>query len=208
MICMMECHPDSELTHMALQLSDGILAMQQGPADPIPGAFLSWPGLWHGWGNCQTAALTTIGRLLNEPRLIDAAENEAVSFYTTLINDTLFHAISMQDGKKELFSQIAYDIRPMVTGLMSLYRVTGKQVYAQQAGLAASWFLGRNAARAVMYDAGTGRCYDGIDAPDKINLNSGAESTIEALLTLLEIAADPAACRVMMEYAGSVGNDN
>ncbi|NOY79333.1 MAG: hypothetical protein GXO76_15885, partial [Calditrichaeota bacterium] len=47
-----------------------------------------------------------------------------------------------------------------------------------------SWLLGNNPAGAVMYDSKTGRCFDGIVAKETINRNSGAESTIEALLTL------------------------
>jgi len=45
----------------------------------------------------------------------------------------------------------------------------------------------------VIYDATSGRCYDGIDSARKINLNSGAESTIEALLTILEVEKNPIA---------------
>ena len=41
-----------------------------------------------------------------------------------------------------------------------------------------------------MYDPATGRCYDGINSPVDINRNSGAESTIEALLAL-QYAAMP-----------------
>jgi hypothetical protein len=32
-----------------------------------------------------------------------------------------------------------------------------------------------------MYDIENGRCYDGIDGESSINMNSGAESTIECL---------------------------
>jgi hypothetical protein len=35
-----------------------------------------------------------------------------------------------------------------------------------------------------MYDPKSGRTFDGIGSPEEINLNSGAESTIEALLSL------------------------
>jgi multiple sugar transport system substrate-binding protein len=43
-----------------------------------------------------------------------------------------------------------------------------------------------------MYDAATGRTFDGIDgpSPDDVNRNSGAESTIEALLALQQVAAN------------------
>ena len=86
------------------------------------------------------------------------------------------------------FPQIAYDIRSVVNGLICLYDITRKKEYGEWAGLAAAWFLGRNPAKRVMYHSETGRCYDGINSSDEINLNSGAESTIEALMTLLEVA--------------------
>ena len=39
-----------------------------------------------------------------------------------------------------------------------------------------------------MYDHETGRCFDGINARNSINKNSGAESTIECLLAYLDNA--------------------
>ena len=48
----------------------------------------------------------------------------------------------------------------------------------------AAWLAGENASGKVMWDPATGRCYDGIISKEEINLNSGAESTIEALLSL------------------------
>jgi hypothetical protein len=38
-----------------------------------------------------------------------------------------------------------------------------------------------------MYDPATGICFDGIISKQEINKNSGAESTIESLMILLEI---------------------
>jgi len=44
-----------------------------------------------------------------------------------------------------------------------------------------------------MYDSATGRCFDGIRGASEINRNSGAESTIEALMALVELDAYPEA---------------
>ena len=189
---------DGELTRMAEQLADGILKMQQGSSETCAGAFLSWPGLWHGWGNSQSAALLQLGNLLNKSQWISAAEDEAGQFYRPLIEGTMLHAVAIQIKRSEEFPQIVYDIRPMVTALVALHQIKGKAEYARLAGLAAAWLLGRNAAGTPMYDAGTGRGYDGIDHLQKVNRNAGAESTIEALLTLLEIVIDPVACEAMM----------
>ena len=58
----------------------------------------------------------------------------------------------------------------------------------QVAGIAAAWFFGNNPAGVAMYDPATGRTYDGINPGDPnnmVNRNSGAESTIHGLLTML-----------------------
>ncbi len=51
-----------------------------------------------------------------------------------------------------------------------------------------------------MYDITTGRCYDGIIGKDSINYNSGAESTIEALLTLQMVEKVPAIKKAFNNY--------
>ena len=57
------------------------------------------------------------------------------------------------------------------------------------------WFLGANAAGTAIYDEATGRGLDGIDQPSGkgVNRNAGAESTIESLLALGAVAAEPEA---------------
>jgi hypothetical protein len=82
---------------------------------------------------------------------------------------------------------------------MALYRATRDTRYAQFAGLAGSWFFGNNMAGVPMFDPDTGRCLDGIDGPHdwRVNRNAGAESTLEALLALLTVQADPVAVRYL-----------
>ena len=63
------------------------------------------------------------------------------------------------------------------------YKETGQNKYADYAGHLAAWFLGANHAGAIVYDSSTGICFDALSATGP-NLNSGAESTIEALLSL------------------------
>jgi len=62
--------------------------------------------------------------------------------------------------------------------------VTGEEKYLKRAEKIATWFTGKNIANQQMYDQATGRCFDGIVSETKVNMNSGAESTIEALLSL------------------------
>ena len=67
---------------------------------------------------------------------------------------------------------------------------------------AASWFTGNNVAGETMYASQTGRGYDGISGPNAVNKNAGAESTIEALFTVLEMERIPDARTWMQAEAG------
>lgn len=197
----LEMEKDRELVSYAEKLVDGILAMQLNTDDPYPGAFLSWRGSWHAYANAQTMALARLGKLFDEPEMIAAAEREAKMFYEKLIREEFFRSFNVNGNVSvKRFPQIAYDIRSVVNGLIYLYDITRKKEYVEWAGLAAAWFLGRNPAKRVMYHSETGRCYDGINSSDEINLNSGAESTIEALMTLLEVASHRIVHDRLMEW--------
>jgi hypothetical protein len=91
--------------------------------------------------------------------------------------------------------QIAYGTQVITAGFWALYQATGEEQYARYAGLTAAWLLGNNMAGVSMYDAESGRVFDGIDGPTpfRVNRNAGAESTIEGLYTLLLVADDPIA---------------
>ena len=197
----LEVEQDEELIEMTGKLVEAILAMQLDDESDYSGAFLSWRGIWHAYSNCQTQALARLGQILDEPDWIAAAEYEAFCWYSHLIDEGFIRLFELgADSSIERFPQIAYDIRPVVVGLLELYNSTGNKLYAQQAGLAASWLFGRNPAEQTMYDTETGRCFDGINDVDDVNLNSGAESTIEALYVLVEIAGNQAAHRTLMEW--------
>ena len=89
--------------------------------------------------------------------------------------------------------QIAYAVAPLVEGWLALARATADDRYAMFAGLTARWFVGDNVAGVPLYDPASGRTFDGIDGPGSVNRNAGGESTVEALLALGEVAADPVA---------------
>jgi hypothetical protein len=55
----------------------------------------------------------------------------------------------------------------------------------------AAWFFGANASGLPAYDPATGRTIDGISGDGVVNTNSGAESTIHGLLTMLALDANP-----------------
>jgi hypothetical protein len=171
------------------KLADGLMTMQDGDEASYPfGLHRSWETMWHMWGNGQTQALAVTGHLLQDLGMVKSAEREARGFYSRLLINGFFKEMDVADSTSRVrFEQIAYGVRPMAVGLIRLYEVTGKEEYLVMAGLAASWLLSNNVAGAAIYDPATGRCFDGIRDSTTINKNSGAESTIEALGTLLEV---------------------
>jgi hypothetical protein len=185
----------------------GLLAMQIGDEISYPfGAFLSWKNVWHGWGNSQTQALARTAKLLNDQTIKNAAVKEASYFYPFWMKSGFPR--EMQFVKEDTFaiknltrfSQIAYAIRPAVVGSLRLYEVTGQARFAELAGELSTWFFGNNPASKVMYDPETGRGFDGILSETELNLNSGAESTIEALYSILEVEANPIARRKLEKF--------
>ena len=98
------------------------------------------------------------------------------------------------------FDQIAYGIEPMVFAAAEAYKITGNDKYADMAGHLAAWLLGANPANTKMYETATGRCYDGISSASSVNHNSGAESTIEALLTMEKVEIHPAIKAALNKY--------
>ena len=88
-------------------------------------------------------------------------------------------------------SQIAYGADSRVQSLLATAEATGKVGLRQLAGMQAAWFFGANAAGVAAYDPATGRTIDGISGDGVVNRNSGAESTIHGLLTMLALDANP-----------------
>jgi len=184
---------DTTVRDFFVKLAEGINLMQFGDFEMFPyGVHLSWQTVWHSWGNAQTQALAMMGKSLNRKDFVASAEKEARNFYSRFLIDGYMREFDITDKENiKRYSQIAYGIRPMALGLVRLYEATGKEDYAKMAGLAASWFFGNNVAHKVMYDLSTGRGFDGIDDSNKTSLNAGAESTIEALYSILETTVNP-----------------
>jgi len=182
---------------MIEKFAEGFIVMQDGDASTFPyGLHRSWETMWHMWGNSQTAVLARAGRIFGKRSFTLSAEREAVGFYSRLLVQGFLTEMDLaKPGKNKVFDQIAYGVRPMTLGLLRLFDATGKREYLVMAGLAGSWFFGNNPAGLPMYDPGTGRCYDGIRDSVTINRNSGAESTVEALLTLIELEHYPDAVK-------------
>ncbi len=189
--------PDPAVEEMIRRFGDGLRMMQYGKADEFPyAAHASWIELWHAWGNAQTQALS------QSPDLT-SARLEAENFYPRLLIDGWIHSMDLSEpDATRRFEQIAYGVRCVAIGLLELFDATGDPRYAKMAGLAASWFTGNNVVATPMYDPSTGRGFDGIQDPQTVNFNSGAESTIEALYTILEIEEQPLAATWLYAEGG------
>jgi uncharacterized protein YyaL (SSP411 family) len=186
-----EINKDSLVSFME-HFADGLYLMQnEQPGTLQDGAILSWENVWHAYANIQSYALLVAGEVLDDPHQTAHALYEIDHFYpAVLAAGGLDHfLIRVVDGQVRVydqasFPQIAYGRRPMVWAALKAYEVTGNQTYLSTARELASWFSGNNPAKTAMYDPATGRGYDGISSAESINKNAGAESTIEALLTL------------------------
>ncbi|MEN8227951.1 MAG: hypothetical protein ABFS38_07325 [Bacteroidota bacterium] len=174
------------------KLGDDLLVVQYGDENRSPYfAFLSWKNIWHAWGNMQAYALLYTGRVLQNVRFIDAGLKEVKYFYPFCIEQNFLSDFRISSSNDSIlihdlhsFPQISYGIRPMIFASLEAYQVTGDEFYANLAGQLTTWYFGNNPAKQVMYDHLTGRAFDGIDSASKTNYNSGAESTIEALLSI------------------------
>lgn len=199
---------DAVMTAYVKKLADGIVLMQQGDATHFPySAFLSWENTWHAYGSDQAYALFKAGEFLNDPQYGSRALAEVDNFYPWLLQNGLkssFVVASNGSGvqltSEKSYEQIAYGIRPMVFAAIEAYRITGNDKYADIAGQLSAWFLGNNTVNKTMYSLTTGRCYDAISSAGNVNINSGAESTIEALLAMQRVESYPAVKIALNKY--------
>ena len=212
-----ETNKNKEIKNDIVKLCEGIIGMQlySGHANnesngqkkmPPYSVFLSWQNTWHEWGNSQADALLGAGRILKNKKYITHALKEIEEFYPYLMKENFLNdftvirngnILEMKDVNK--FPQIAYGIRPMVFASLKAYQITRNKKYAVTAAKLAGWFFGKNPANANMYNPKTGVCFDGILNEKEINKNSGAESTIEALLSLVEIEQNAVARKNLLE---------
>ncbi len=188
-------YPSATNRTLIQRLCEAIVAVQAGDERQFPWkAHMPWtpdPSLWHGWGSHQVAALAVAGRLLKNKQFVTSAELAANNMTVHLLaSDGPIYAF---DPTPREFEQIHYAVEFMVYGYTALSEATSKTQYRELARFAASWMMGNNTAKAIMYDAKSGRGYDGINGTEiaaAVNYNAGAESTIEALLSLLLLAAE------------------
>ena len=189
------------------KLADGIALMQQGDATHFPySSFLSWENTWHAYASDQAYSLLKAGTFLNDASYTAMGMAEVNNFYPWLIENGMKSSFVVEKSGAEVtlnsektYEQIAYGIRPMVSAAVEAYRLTNQEKYADIAGHLAAWFSGANDANKIMYSTTTGRCFDGIQSAS-VNINSGAESTIEALLTMEMVELYPAVKLAFNKY--------
>ncbi|MFH1195690.1 MAG: hypothetical protein V1720_08240 [bacterium] len=186
---------DSTVLPMMEKFCDGIMLMQEGDKEHFPyAAMLSWENLWHAWGNMQSNALLKSYEITGNKKYLNASLSEINYFYQYLLDRKFVNEFSIKKENnvveienEKVFSQIAYGISPMVFACVEAEQITKEEKYGELAAKISSWFFGNNPAAAQMYFPESGVCYDGIISDSEVNRNSGAESTIEALLTLIAI---------------------
>jgi multiple sugar transport system substrate-binding protein len=201
LLAIQRAEQSTALLLLATRTAELLAAHSAGSMATAPwGAHVDRPDAdWHAWGCRSTEALATAAMVLNRPDFAVAARREADGLWGRfLLAGQMASAIS-PDGTATWYPQIAYGIGPIVEGYLALAEATGERRYAVFAGLAASWFLGANPAGVSMYDEQTGRTFDGIDGSSsgQVNQNSGAESTIEALLALQRVTSNPDAAEYL-----------
>lgn len=187
--------PDDERSATALrQLSEGIAAMSAGDEQSWPyGAILPWAqsrSMWHAWGSQMPAALAAASVALGDERLAAPAVRDSALFSTTLLT-----AGGPDNGWFPTPAdrvQIAYGADSRVQSLLAVADATGSAGFEALAGIQAAWFFGANRSGARMYDPATGVTYDGLQTDGSVNRNSGAESTIHGLLTMIALDQRPA----------------
>ncbi|GAA1973648.1 hypothetical protein [Microbacterium pumilum] len=189
-----QAEPSDAIAATALrQLAEGIAAMSSGDAQSWPyGAILPWTesrSMWHAWGSQMPAALAAASEALGDPSLAKAAVKDAAVFTPTLLT-----AGGPDNGWFPTPTdrvQIAYGVDSRVQSLLAVADATGSRGFADLAAIQAAWFFGANRSAAQMYDSATGVGYDGLQPDGSVNRNSGAESTIHALLTMIALDSRP-----------------
>ncbi len=88
--------------------------------------------------------------------------------------------------KPEEFGEQPIDVAYTILALDHFYEVYGIDSYLEKSELAFSWFLGNNHLSRIIYNPGTGGCYDGLER-EHINLNQGAESTVSYLIARMTV---------------------
>jgi glycosyltransferase involved in cell wall biosynthesis len=134
-------------------------------------------------------ALFLVHNLTKNPEYLEIAE-KSLKFLTNIVffKDELSpigqNGWYNRNGVRSFFDQQPIDASSMVQTYLTAYAITKNEEYYNNAVLAFNWFLGKNHLKQMIYNDVTGGCHDGL-SKSSINLNQGAESTIEYLISRL-----------------------
>lgn len=189
--------------------AEGIAAMSAGDASSWPyGAVLPWThsqSMWHGWGSQMAAGLARAAQVVDRPVLLRAAVKDVAVFTPYLLTAT--GPINGWLPSPSDLTQIAYGVDSRVQSLVAVADATDRSGLDQLAGIAASWYFGANRAGTPMYDPATGRTFDGLNGDGVVNQNSGAESTIHGLLSMLALDERPEIAALALSATSLVAQD-
>ena len=187
----------AEARRALARFGEGVARMGAGsPRDWPYGAVLPWAlsrSIWHAWASQMPAALAEAHVRLDRRDLLAPAIADAASFTPHLLV-----AGGPDNGWNPTPTdrvQIAYGADSRIQSLLAVAKASKRDGLRRLAGVAATWYFGNNAAGAAVYDAATGRTFDGVEGNGTVNRNSGAESTIHGLLSMLALEATPDAGR-------------
>jgi len=162
-----------------------VLSQYKNAESDINGMYFCWNNIWHAWGNSQAYALLEVYKITGNEDYLNSVKLWADNFVPYYIDQNFPREIIVTNNgfEQEVFPQIAYGINSVYRGLKFLAEITKEQKYAAYSDIVFDWYLGKNIANSQMYDKATGICFDGINE-DGVNSNSGAESTVECLLSM------------------------
>ena len=183
------------------QLAEGIARMREDDTEGWPfGAILPWTrsrSVWHGYADQMSGALAEAGVALGEKEFVSTAVDEVGTFTPHLL---------VQGGADQGWlpapvsrAQIAYGVDATLQNLLRTADATARSSFGQLAGIAGAWYFGNNRSGVRMYDPETGSTFDGLEADGRINRNSGAESTIHGLLSMIALDARPEMRRLALQ---------
>lgn len=186
---------DTELQNYVENMRNGVMHLQvESPGNWFDGAFMCWGNLWHGYGSSQAYALLKSYKVIKNEKALNGAIREIEYFYPALKSMGWASSFNIRKSGDHFeaynlkeFDQIAYGLRPAIFASTEAYVQTGDERYRERATELFKWFSGDNPADVQIYDPATGIVFDGIGENGVVNKNSGAESTIEALLALQKL---------------------
>jgi len=145
------------------------------------------------WGNAKLPhALLISGARLSHDGMVDAAlkalgwlldVQRADSGELSIIGNKGWCVRGKQRAR---FDQQPIEAKGLVQACLAAAMITRDPRWAREARRCFEWFLGGNDVNAVMYNARTGGCQDGL-GPDGAHPNQGAESTLAYVLAVLEL---------------------